>query len=327
MCAVSAAACVYAVSKIKEGSLCDKKDAPMIGVMGALVFAAQMVNFTIPGTGSSGHIAGGILLAAVIGAMPALLAMSAVLIVQCLFFADGGLLALGCNIFNMGVIPCLIVYPLVFKPFVKDGMTLKNIAAASMLAVVVSLQLGAFGVTLETQLSGVAALPFSKFLLSMQPIHLAIGVAEGVITAAVLCFACQTRPEIMKIAHSGMLAQNGVSAARGALIALAVAAVLVGGVLSLFASSSPDGLEWAVQKVAGTSEIAAVSPMVEKTAQAQSAIAVMPDYNFKGALESTSWVGTSVAGIVGAALTFLLVAVFALAVYSGKRKQKYIGAV
>jgi cobalt/nickel transport system permease protein len=324
MCAISAAACVYAVGKVKSGGLFDKKDAPMIGVMGALVFSAQMVNFAIPGTGSSGHIAGGILLAAMIGAMPALLAMSAVLTVQCLFFADGGLLALGCNIFNMGVIPCLIVYPLVFKPLVKGGMTLKNIVAASMLAAVASLQLGAMGVTLETQLSGVAALPFSKFLLSMQPIHLAIGIVEGVVTAAVLCFACHVSPEIMRCAHNGMSARGGVPA-KSAIIAIATAAVLVGGVLSLFASSSPDGLEWAIQKVAGTAEIGLASPITESAGQVQGAVSFMPGYNFKGSAEGATGIGTAVAGVAGAALTFLFAAV--LAVYVGKRKQKYIGAV
>jgi cobalt/nickel transport system permease protein len=325
MCAVSAAACVYAVNKIKSGDIHEVKNAPVVGVMGALVFAAQMVNFTIPATGSSGHIVGGILLAAIIGAMPAMLAISAMLAVQCLFFADGGLLAIGCNIFNMGVIPCLIVYPLVFKPLVKNGAALKNIAAASMLAVVASLQLGAFCVTLETQLSGVAALPFSKFLLSMQPIHLAIGIAEGVVTTAVLCFVCQARPGIMKSRIGGVQVQSGVSS-RGILIAV-IAAALIGGVLSLFASSHPDGLEWAIQKVAGTSEIGTASPVVDGLTRIQGAVAVMPDYNFKGAAGEVSGIGTSVAGVVGIALTFLLAAVAALVAYAGNKGRKSITAV
>ncbi len=72
-----------------------------------------MINFTIPGTGSSGHIGGGILLAMLLGEFPALLTIASVLVIQCLIFADGGLLALGANIFNMGVIPCLIVFPII----------------------------------------------------------------------------------------------------------------------------------------------------------------------------------------------------------------------
>jgi cobalt/nickel transport system permease protein len=227
MCAVSVAANVYAVKKIKENDLCEKKIS-MMGVMGAFAFAAQMLNFTIPGTGSSGHIVGGILLSAVIGCFPALLSISAVLVVQCLFFADGGLLALGCNIFNMGVIPCLFIYPLLFKPLVKNGITIKSVTVASIASAVASLQIGAFGVVLETQFSGIAALPFSTFLSLMQPIHFAIGIAEGIITAGILCFvySYNTRP----------------------IITFALAAVFAGCILSPFASPYPDGLEWSIEK-------------------------------------------------------------------------------
>ena len=93
MCAVSAAAIGYSITKINNNELSEKK-IPLMAVAGAFIFAAQMINFTIPGTGSSGHIGGGILLAALLGSYPALLTISAVLIIQCLFFADGGLLAL-----------------------------------------------------------------------------------------------------------------------------------------------------------------------------------------------------------------------------------------
>jgi len=220
MCAVSATAIAYSIKK----TTFSKEKLPMIGIMGAFIFAAQMVNFAIPGTGSSGHITGGILLAAMIGAFPALLAMSAVLIIQCLFFADGGLLALGCNIFNLGVIPCLIIYPLIFEPLVK-----KNAALASILAVVAGLQLGAFGVVLQTQISGVTELPFVAFASLMQPIHLAIGLAEGLVTAAVL----------------GLV--YGVASTRKVAIAFALIALFTGGVLSQFASERPDGLEWSIE--------------------------------------------------------------------------------
>jgi len=225
MCAVSLIANVYAVKRIKKEDVCENK-LPMICAMGAFVFAAQMLNFTIPATGSSGHITGGILLAAILGCFPALLTISTVLIVQCLFFADGGLLALGCNIFNMGVIPCLLVYPLLFKPLVEKSMIL-----ASVVAAVVSLQLGAFGVVLETQLSGITALPFSTFLFYMQPIHLAISLVEGIATAAILCFAYQKK--------------TTVAFAIAAMFAICV---------SPLASSNPDGLEWSIEKTMSVSE-------------------------------------------------------------------------
>jgi len=322
MCAVSAAANAYAVKKIKKDDLCEKK-IPIMGVMGAFVFAAQMINFTIPATGSSGHIGGGILLAAMIGGFPALLSISAVLIIQCLFFADGGLLALGCNIFNMGVIPCMVVYPLLFKPLVKKGMTPASITAASIAAVILSLQLGAFCVVLETQLSGITALPFFAFLFLMQPIHLAIGAAEGIITAAVLCFVHKMRPEIMESAYSGTAIQKGVPV-KNVLIALAVAAVLTGGILSMFASSYPDGLEWSIEKTAGTTELETANPVIEGAQLIQDASAIMPDYNFKGenVSEGNSGIGTGVAGIVGGAFTFLLAAAAAFAISAFKKKRK-----
>jgi cobalt/nickel transport system permease protein len=243
MCAVSAAAIAYSIKKDKFS----EKKVPMMGVMGAFVFAAQMINIAIPLTGSSGHITGGILLAAMIGGSAALMSMSAALIIQCLFFADGGLLALGCNIFNLGIIPCLIVYPLFFKPIIEKGITPGRIAAASIFASIIALQLGALCVVLETTLSGVAALPFAKFAMFMQPIHLAIGIAEGIATAAILRFVCKARPEIMESAFDRKAISRNASM-RGALAIFAIAALLTGCVLSQFASTKPDGLEWSIEK-------------------------------------------------------------------------------
>lgn len=320
MCAVSTAANTYAVKKIKKDDLCEKK-IPVMGVMGAFVFAAQMINFTIPATGSSGHIGGGILLAAMIGGCPALLSISAVLIIQCLFFADGGLLALGCNIFNMGVIPCLIIYPLIFKPLLKKGMTFGRITIASIAAVVIGLQLGAFGVVLETQLSGITELPFGTFVLLMQPIHLAIGVVEGIITAAVLCFVYKMRPEILDSTLEGTAIQSGVPM-RNVLVTLVVILLLAGGVFSLFASSYPDGLEWAMENTAGTTELEVKGDVLEGAASIQEAVAFMPDYDFKDAGEEGSGIGTTVAGIVGGALTFILAGAAAFTISIVKKKHK-----
>lgn len=320
MCAVSAAAVAYSVNRIEKDDLCEKK-IPVMGVMGAFVFAAQMINFTIPATGSSGHIGGGVLLAAMTGGFPALLSMAAVLIVQCLFFADGGLLALGCNIFNMGVIPCLIVHPLVFKPLVKKGITPGRITAASIAAAVIGLQLGAFSVVLETSLSGIAELPFAAFALLMQPIHLAIGLAEGLVTASVLCFVYKARPEIITGAFDGTPIQSGVPM-RKALITLAAAALFTGGALSLFASPKPDGLEWSVEKTAGTAELEAAGPVMEGAAAIQEATAFMPDYDFKNGGEDGSGTGTTVAGVVGGAFTFFMAWAAASVISAVKKKQK-----
>ena len=96
----------FSVKKVRLES--DPKKIPVMGVMGAFVFAAQMINFTIPGTGSSGHLCGGMMLTALLGPYAAFLTMIGVLLIQCLLFADGGLLALGCNIWNMAFYGCFV---------------------------------------------------------------------------------------------------------------------------------------------------------------------------------------------------------------------------
>ncbi len=98
----------------------DDKLIPLMGVLGAFIFAGQMINFTIPGTGSSGHIGGGMLLAILLGPYPAFLVIASVLMIQALFFADGGLLALGANIWNLGIYPCFIGYPLIYRVLVGN---------------------------------------------------------------------------------------------------------------------------------------------------------------------------------------------------------------
>jgi len=254
---------------------------PLMGVMGAFVFAAQMINFAVPGTGSSGHIVGGILLAAILGPWAALLTLSSVLVLQCLLFADGGFLALGCNILNMAALSCLIAYPLVFKPLMRPDASPRRIFAASTLASVAGLELGALAVALETEASGITALPLGRFLLFMLPIHLAIGIGEGLATGAVLCAVKRYRPELL----AGRPEHRGF---RKSLAVVALAALLVGGSFSWIASSQPDGLEWSIGRLAGESGIETPSdPAHRKAAALQETTAALPDY------------GTSAAGLAG----------------------------
>jgi cobalt/nickel transport system permease protein len=290
----------------------------MMGVMGAFVFAGQMINFTIPATGSSGHIGGGILLAALLGPYPALLTIAAVLIIQCLFFADGGLLALGCNIFNMGVITCMVGYPLIYRALLKKEISNRRIFLASVAAVVVSLQLGAFSVVLETKASGVTELPFGAFVLLMQPIHLAIGVVEGIVTGAVLCFVRAMRPEVLESSLNRQK-MSGVNT-RKILLAFGIMTVIAAGGLSLFASAYPDGLEWSMEAVAGTAELEREGTVYDTAAQVQEVTAILPDYSFKSAGEDGSAAGTSTAGVVGSVMTLALAAAAGLAITAGKRR-------
>jgi len=111
--AISAGAAAYAIKKIDLES--DRQQLPLVGVMGAFTFAAQMINFTIPGTGASGHLTGGLLLSVLLGPHLAFLTMMSLLLIQALFFADGGLIAYGVNVFNMGVLSCYLIYPFVYK--------------------------------------------------------------------------------------------------------------------------------------------------------------------------------------------------------------------
>ena len=303
MTAVSAVAIGYSVKKM-AGDKLDEKKIPMMGVMGAFVFAAQMINFTIPGTGSSGHIGGGILLAALLGPFPGLISLASVLLIQCLFFADGGLLAYGCNVFNMGVIACLLAYRFLYVPIIRRGMNKKNIALASVISVVIGLQLGAFCVVLETLASGVAELPFGAFVALMQPIHLAIGAVEGLVTAAVLCFVHSVRPEILGSSPEGEKMSSGISMKK-VLIVFLVLTVLVGGVLSLFASAYPDGLEWSMEGVAGTAELEREGGAYDAMSRVVDSTAFMPDYGFAGDSEGSPF-GTATAGVVGSAITIAL---------------------
>lgn len=194
-----------------------------------LVFALHMINFSIPQAGSSGHIIGALLLCALLGANSAFLAICAILTIQALFFSDGGLLALGCNIVNMGVMTCFVAYPFIYKPLEKSNKPF----LAALLASIVALQLGALMVVLEGVFSGSIAIHLTaKFCALMQFIHLPIGVVEGCIQCLAYCCG-------KKINYKKMSAFFGFSA-------LTLAAFI-----AQYASQKPDGLEWSLMNIQG----------------------------------------------------------------------------
>lgn len=300
MYACSALAAGYSIHKVRLED--DKKRIPVMGVMGAFVFAAQMINFTIPGTGSSGHLCGGMMLSAILGPYAGFLTMIGVLLVQCLFFADGGLLAFGCNVWNMAFYGCFIGALLIWRGFMKGGANKRRITLASIIGCVLTLQIGAFSVSLQTLASGVTELPFGVFFAAMQPIHLAIGLVEGLITAVVLCFLYEARPELLWGLDQGYAkdvsgVQKGRIGYKGTVAILAIAAAAIGGFFSLFASAFPDGLEWSMERVAGTTELARSGAVYGAFARAQETTSFLPGYALKG---SESAAGTSISGIVGA---------------------------
>ncbi len=296
----SSGAAAYSIKKVKLEN--EMKKIPVMGVMSAFVFAAQMINFTIPGTGSSGHLCGGLMLSILLGPYAGFLSMISVLVIQCLIFADGGILALGCNIWNMAFYACFVGYLFIYRPIIKKGMSNSRIILASILGSVISLQLGAFSVTLETLLSGITELTFVQFLSVMQPIHLAIGTVEGLITAAVVIFVKNTRPELLQL--ETVYNKMGF---KQFILVLSFIVVLIGGGLSLVASEYPDGLEWSIENVTGKTEIDtndANENAVIIAADIQGKTAILPDYSFaKGA----SSLGTSFSGVFGSALVAIII--------------------
>ncbi len=319
MWATTAGIAAYAAKKVQRDI--DDRKVPLMGVLGAFVFAAQMINFTIPGTGSSGHLGGGLLLAILLGPQAAFLTIASILTIQALFFADGGILALGCNIFNMGFLSCFIAYPFIYKPLTGNNPSQGRLFIGSVIAAVVGLQLGAFGVVLETLFSGISELPFSTFVLLMQPIHLAIGFVEGLVTAAIVMFILKESPEILRKTALGQ--PFGNIPLKRVFATLLITAILTGGALSWFASANPDGLEWSIANIVGEDELKAPEGIHGIFAEIQQKTAFLPDYNFKqsekpAAVEATSeatgekeaWptvdTGTSFAGILGSLLTLAL---------------------
>ena len=225
MLAIAGATAFYAYKQAKK-DFSKEKILPTVALTG-LVFALQMINFAIPQTGSSGHIIGAILLASLLGANVAFLAMCSILIVQSVFFADGGLLALGCNIFNMGFLACYVAYPLLFKPLENKN---KPVLGA-ILASIVALQLGSIAVVAEGALSGsITMSALLNFTGLMQAIHLPIGVAEGVATGLIVA--------ISKVVDTKKMSYS-----------LGVISLVLAGVISHFASTKPDGLEWSLLNI------------------------------------------------------------------------------
>ncbi len=191
---VAAGAVAYAVRATSKRL--GEKQVPLMGVLAAFIFAAQMLNFPVAG-GTSGHFMGAALAAILLGPWAGLLIMTCVLLVQCLVFQDGGLLALGVNIFNMGVVGCLSGY------YIYRGIT--SLAGGKRAVVLVgggvagwvSIVLAALFCALELAISG--TVPLHVALPAMGGVHALIGVGEGLITVAVLALVMATRPDLMRL--------------------------------------------------------------------------------------------------------------------------------
>ncbi len=310
---LAVAAGVVALAARRSRRSLDAERLPLMGVMGAFVFAAQMVNFPLPGAPISGHLGGGVLLAILLGPAAAIVTMAGILIVQCLLFQDGGLLALGCNIINMGVVPSLLGW-FVYRRTLGDPQAASGPRQylAAWLACMAGVTGGAALVPLEA-IGGPLRPATTDFFLVVVGVHLPIAFVEGLITFTVLAYLRRVRPAALGL---GACAPAGPQRMGRTALAVSIAAtsLLISGVLSLFASQHPDGLEWAIARVTGQASAAnAAAPATDESgdiaagiSQWQDEHAPMKDYNMPGEKPAgRKWV--SRAGLIGTGATLAVV--------------------
>ena len=266
----------------RAGKELDERKVPLMGVLGATIFAGQMLNFAVAG-GTSGHLMGAAIAAILLGPWSAVLVMTSVVSIQALLFQDGGLLALGANIFNMAVVGPFVAYG-VYQTIAKLGRgkpwaTFTGGFVAAWTSIVVA----ALVVALQLAFSGTS--PADVSIPAMGLVHTLIGVGEGLITVGALAFLYATRRDLLGLAP-GAASKRSHQAVWivGLLIALALA------VLSPLASEHPDGLEWVAEEK-GFLNAAQDAPYE-----------VIPDYLFPGLSDQA--LATVVAGVIGVAIVF-----------------------
>ncbi|MHC5039476.1 MAG: energy-coupling factor ABC transporter permease [Planctomycetota bacterium] len=305
------------------------RQIPLMGMMGALVFAAQMVNFQILG-GSSGHLGGGALLAISLGPGVAVFVMSAVLFIQALLFNDGGLLALGTNIFNMGILPAFIgtaLFRIIAGGPAREVRSAGRVYLGCFSAGLMGVTAGAVMVPIQIGLSGLLAdgVSLSWFFATMTWVHLIVGAVEGVITFMVVAYLYHTRPELLP----GATKVEGRVGPRPILASLGIGALVIGVFLSMMASGLPDGLEYVLgtetagegagadKTVGGRSILRETSEdsLMHRVNTLQEKVAVLPDYTRQGAEEASVEEGNgffrwdtfqAISALVGSILTLFL---------------------
>jgi cobalt/nickel transport system permease protein len=251
-----------------------------MGVLAAAIFAGQMLNFTVVG-GTSGHLMGAAIATILLGPWAAILVMTTVVSVQALIFQDGGLLVLGANIFNMGIVGVTVSY-FVYRTLRRlSGGQRWGVFAGGFVAAWLSIEIAALVVGLQLAFSGVS--PANIAIPAMAGIHALIGIGEGLITLGALALVAASRPDLLEAGEGRTVGGMAVWAAGlGIAIALAIASPL--------ASAYPDGLEWVAEQK-GFLEIAQ-GPAYE----------IIPDYVFPGVPNEA--MATILAGIIGVLIVF-----------------------
>jgi len=287
---ISALAVGYALRRV--GRDLGERQVPMMGVLAAAIFAGQMLNFTVAG-GTSGHLMGAAIATILLGPWAGMLALACVVGIQALIFQDGGMLALGANLFNMAVVGVAVSF-MAYRSVQKiAGGRRWGVFAGGFIAAWLSILVSALSVALQLSLSGTS--PANLAIPAMAGIHALIGIGEGLITLGALALVHSARPDLLK---NGEAQPAGKAVwVIGLLIALGLA------VASPLASSNPDGLEW----------VAAQQGFLS-LAQG-SRVNIIPDYILPGV--SSQALATIAAGLLGTLLVFGV----SLIVASMRRKQ------
>lgn len=275
---ISATSVAYALRRV--GKDLGERQVPLMGVLAAAIFAGQMLNFAVAG-GTSGHLLGAALATILLGPWAAVIVLTTVVSVQALIFQDGGLLALGANLFNMAVIGVTVSY-FVYTSTQKLARGKSwGVFVGGFIAAWLSIVVASLACALELAISGTS--PANIAIPAMGGIHMLIGIGEGLVTFGALAFLYAARRDLL---HLGEASPKGGKAIWvGGLV---IASLLV--LLSPLASAHPDGLEWvAAQK--GFME-AAWSPLYN----------LIPDYVFPGITNEV--IATILAGIVGVVIVF-----------------------
>lgn len=271
---------------------------PLIGLTAAFIFAAQMLNFPVV-AGTSGHLIGAALAAILLGPAAAVIAMTAVVLLQALMFADGGLTALGANVLNMAVIAPVVAYVVVSTIRRVGGDGLRTTLLAAGFAAWCSTVAASLACAVQLAASGVVAA--TTVVAAMGGVHMLIGLGEAIITMLVLSVVARARPELLSDA-----ARSRGSLPGGALVALGIGCG-VAVLLSPLASPLPDGLERVAEHL-GFAGLAAASTA-----------APLADYALPGVDGHWPWLSTMMAGAIGAAVAFFVAWVVARSLTTPRR--------
>ena len=278
--AISVMVVVYAFRRVKRDM--DERKVPLMGVVAAAIFAGQMLNFPVAG-GTSGHLLGAALAMILLGPWASVLVMTVVVSAQALIFQDGGIAALGANLFNMAVVGVFVSYT-VYRAVQRLSTGTKwSLLAGGASAAWASIFIAALAAALQLAFSGTS--PANLGIPAMAVVHAVIGIGEGLITVGALAFVHAVRPDLVKTTERKQVGGKFVWVA-GLLIAIALA------VASPLASTHPDGLEFIAKEQGFLSKVQA------------SPVQIIPNYAMPGIANKD--VATIVAGIVGVLVVFLV---------------------